>query len=105
MRGHGDTLHLALRSVPGTLESAQPSRERVLRLSRYLEIPPREQNLLLLSAGLAPYFHGTPLGDQRFESAGLIIDLILGSHEPYRAIAIDQCGVAGSQRVRFTRHF
>ena len=69
---------------------AQASREMLLHLSRYLEIPPREQNRLLLSAGYAPYFHETPVGDQRFENARLIIDLILRSHEPYPAIAMDR---------------
>lgn len=69
---------------------SQPSREMLLHLARHLEIPPRERNALLLAAGLAPHFSETPVDDQRFADVRGIIELILRSHEPYPAIAIDR---------------
>ena len=41
---------------------AQPSREMVLHLAERLDIPLRERNVLLLSAGYAPVFAQRPLG-------------------------------------------
>jgi transcriptional regulator with XRE-family HTH domain len=69
---------------------AQPSREMLLNLSRHLDIPRREQNVLLLSAGLAPHFTETPMDDRRFAHARTLIELILRTHEPYPAVAIDR---------------
>src|SRR5882672_1272777 len=42
---------------------SQPSRDMVLRLSERLEIPLRERNLLLVSAGFAPVFPERKLAD------------------------------------------
>jgi transcriptional regulator with XRE-family HTH domain len=55
---------------------AHPSRDMVLRLAERLEIPLREQNLLLVAAGFAPIY------PQRA--------LILAGHEPYPALAVDR---------------
>src|SRR5436309_12057946 len=42
---------------------AQPSREMVLHLAERLDIPLRERNMLLLSAGYAPVFAQRALDD------------------------------------------
>jgi transcriptional regulator with XRE-family HTH domain len=69
---------------------SQPSREMLLHLARHLDVPPREQNALLLAAGLAPQYSETAVNDMRFAEARGMIELILRSHEPYPAIAMDR---------------
>jgi transcriptional regulator with XRE-family HTH domain len=86
LSAHVSTRHLSF------LETgrAQPSREMLLALAHQLEIPPREQNTLLLAAGFAPQFAETRLTDQRFDDARRVIEAILRSHEPYPALAMDR---------------
>lgn len=67
---------------------SRPSREMVLRLGDVLEIPPREQNLLLTAAGHAPVYAETPL-DELDQVAG-VLDFMLQAHEPNMAIVIDR---------------
>src|SRR5438477_2554416 len=69
---------------------AQPSREMVLRLAERLEVPLRERNVLLVSAGFAPIFPQRPLGDPALQPARRAVELVLKGHEPYPAIAIDR---------------
>jgi len=69
---------------------AQPSREMVLHLAERLEVPLRERNVLLVSAGFAPVFPQRPLGDPALQAARKAVDLVLKGHEPYPAIAIDR---------------
>lgn len=69
---------------------ASPSREMVLRLAARLEVPLREQNALLLAAGFAPIYRESALGDPTFAAAKQVIELILKSHEPFPALAVDQ---------------
>lgn len=67
---------------------AQPSREMVMRLAAHLDIPLRERNILLLSAGFAPAFQERSLSE--LASARHAIDKILQAHKPYPAFAIDR---------------
>jgi len=67
-----------------------PSREMVLRLAEYLEVPLRERNALLIAAGYAPAFPERPLDDPALQSARKAVDLVLAGHEPYPALAIDR---------------
>jgi transcriptional regulator with XRE-family HTH domain len=67
-----------------------PSREMVLRLAEYLDVPLRERNALLLAAGYAPAFPERPLDDPALKSARKAVDLVLAGHEPYPALAIDR---------------
>lgn len=69
---------------------AQPSRDMVLRLAEQLQMPLRERNVLLASAGFAPLFSERSLDDQSLAAARAAIDLILSRHEPNPAIAIDR---------------
>src|SRR5882762_3543207 len=69
---------------------AQPSRDMVLRLAEELEVPLRERNVLLVSAGYAPVFSQRPLDDPALQAARKAVDLVLKGHEPYPAIAIDR---------------
>lgn len=67
-----------------------PSREMVLRLSERLDIPLRERNTLLVAAGYAPMYRERPLDDPALSPARQAVELILKSHEPNPALAIDR---------------
>jgi transcriptional regulator with XRE-family HTH domain len=67
-----------------------PSRELVLRLAERLEIPLRERNTLLVAAGYAPMYRERPLDDPALAAARQAVHLILRSHEPYPALAVDR---------------
>jgi transcriptional regulator with XRE-family HTH domain len=67
---------------------SQPSREMVIRLAQCLEVPLRDQNTLLLAAGLAPAFEERSL--EELGSARLAIDQVLEAHKPYPAFAVDR---------------
>src|SRR5262245_62748725 len=67
-----------------------PSREMVLRLAEYLDVPLRERNALLVAAGYAPAFPERPLDDTALQSARKAVDLVLAGHGPYPALAIDR---------------
>ena len=69
---------------------SRPSREMLLRLAEWLEVPLRERNALLLAAGFAPAFPERPLADSSMESARRTVQLILTAHEPYPALAVDR---------------
>ncbi len=69
---------------------ARPSREMVLRLAEFLEIPLRERNILLTAAGYAPFFTEKPLDDEELEAVRAAVELILNGHEPFPAMAIDR---------------
>jgi transcriptional regulator with XRE-family HTH domain len=69
---------------------SQPSRDMVLRLAERLEIPLRERNLLLISAGFAPVFPERPLADPALDAARKAVDLVIAGHMPYPALAIDR---------------
>jgi transcriptional regulator with XRE-family HTH domain len=67
-----------------------PSREMILHLSEQLEIPMRERNVLLVAAGYAPIFPERSLSDTALAPARAAIDLVLESHKPYPAFALDR---------------
>lgn len=67
-----------------------PSREMVLRLAERLDVPLRERNAMLVAAGYAPMYRERPLSDPALSAARQAVDLILKSHEPYPAIAVDR---------------
>ena len=69
---------------------AQPSREMVLRLAAALQVPLRERNALLLSAGFAPIYRETRLDAPALAQARRAVDFILAKQEPYPAIVLDR---------------
>jgi transcriptional regulator with XRE-family HTH domain len=69
---------------------AKPSQEMVLQLATVLEIPLRQQNLLLSAAGYAPIHTETDLSAPEMTPVRQAIDLMLHQHEPYPAFAIDR---------------
>ena len=69
---------------------SSPSREMVLRLAERLQVPLRERNALLVAAGYAPMYRERPLDDPALAAARQAVDLILKSHEPFPALALDR---------------
>lgn len=67
-----------------------PSRAMLLRLSERLDIPLRERNALLLSAGYAPMYSERRLDDPALRQARTAIDLVIAGHAPYPALAVDR---------------
>jgi transcriptional regulator with XRE-family HTH domain len=69
---------------------AKPSQEMVLQLASVLEIPLRQQNLLLSAAGFAAIHTETDLSAAEMTPVRKAIDLILHQHEPYPAFVVDR---------------
>lgn len=69
---------------------AQPSREMILMLARVLDVPLRERNELLMSAGYAAMYRATDLEAPALEQARRALDFMLRQQEPYPAIVVDR---------------
>jgi transcriptional regulator with XRE-family HTH domain len=69
---------------------SKPSRELVLHLAEFLDVPLRERNALLLAAGYAPAYGETPLDADAMEPVRGALDKILAGHAPYPAVIVDR---------------
>ncbi|KUJ64992.1 XRE family transcriptional regulator [Streptomyces albus subsp. albus] len=69
-----------------------PGRTMVVRLAESLELPLRERNDLLLTAGYAPVYPRTPLDDDRLAPVREALEHILTGHLPYPAVVVDRYG-------------
>ncbi|HEY3058460.1 MAG TPA: helix-turn-helix transcriptional regulator [Chloroflexota bacterium] len=69
---------------------ASPSRDMVLRLADQLEVPLRDRNELLLSAGFAPTYAETPVDSPHMAAVRDAIRQVLTGHEPYPAVVVDR---------------
>jgi transcriptional regulator with XRE-family HTH domain len=67
-----------------------PSRAMLLRLAERLQIPLRDRNALLLSAGYAPMYAERRLDDPALRQARRAVDLVIAGHAPYPALAVDR---------------
>ena len=69
---------------------ASPSREMLLHLAERLDVPLRERNTLLTSAGYAPMYRERPLADPALAAAREAVERVLRGHEPSPALAVDR---------------
>lgn len=69
---------------------SQPSRDMVLRLSEAMEVPLRERNQILNSAGFSNMYSEKALDDPSMEAVRSILSDILKHHEPYPAYVLDR---------------
>jgi transcriptional regulator with XRE-family HTH domain len=69
---------------------AKPSRSMILQLSETLEVPLRERNDWLIAAGFAPIFKARPLDDPQMSQVMAAVRMMLASHAPFPAVAIDR---------------
>jgi transcriptional regulator with XRE-family HTH domain len=80
---------------------SSPGRGMVIRLAEALELPLRERNVLLLSAGYAAAYPQTPIGDPSLRPLYEAMQRILVAHDPSPALMTDRAGilVAGNQAL------
>jgi transcriptional regulator with XRE-family HTH domain len=69
---------------------SSPSRDMVEMLCEHLDLPLRERNVVLLSAGFAPSYSERKLSDPSMAAARAAVELVLRSHEPNPALAVDR---------------
>jgi transcriptional regulator with XRE-family HTH domain len=69
---------------------AQPSRAMLDRLGEHLEIPLRDRNQILISAGYAPAYPQNDLDTDAMTQVREALDQLLASHEPYPAVVVDR---------------
>ena len=69
---------------------AQPSREMVLLLASVLDVPLREQNVLLTAAGYAPIYRETALGAPEMDQVRRALGFMLAQQEPFPALVMDR---------------
>jgi transcriptional regulator with XRE-family HTH domain len=67
-----------------------PSREMVLRLAAALDLPLRQQNILLLAAGYSPHWRESALGAPELAVVDRALDFMLAQQEPYPALVLDR---------------
>lgn len=69
---------------------AKPSREMVLVLASALEVPLRERNTLLMTAGFAPAYRATNLDAPELAQVRRAVDFLLERAEPYGVLVMDR---------------
>jgi transcriptional regulator with XRE-family HTH domain len=67
-----------------------PGRAMVVRLAESLEIPLRERNALLLSAGYAPAYPQTALNGPELAPVLTALERVMAAHMPYPAVVVDR---------------
>lgn len=67
-----------------------PSRAMVLRLAEALEVPLRDQNQLLLAAGLAPVYAERTLEDPEMTAVRDGITQVLNAYHPFPCVVVDR---------------
>jgi transcriptional regulator with XRE-family HTH domain len=67
-----------------------PSRDMVLRLAATLNLPLRQQNVLLLAAGYAPLWRERDLSAPGLAAVSRALDYMLAQHEPFPAFVVDR---------------
>ena len=69
---------------------AKASRQMLGQLADQLDLPLRARNLLLLAGGYAPAYPERPLDHPALEAAKAAVELVLKSHSPFPALAVDR---------------
>ena len=69
---------------------AKPSREMVIHLAAALDVPLRQRNDLLDSAGFAPAYRRRGPEDDQLGQIRTVLDRLLVAHEPFPAYIIDR---------------
>ena len=67
-----------------------PSRQTLLEIAQGLDVPLRERNALLLSAGFAPVYSEAAWNSVQMQSVTKALERILRQHEPFPALVMDR---------------
>ena len=67
-----------------------PSRQTLLEIAQGLDVPLRERNALLLSAGFAPVYSEAAWNSAQMQSVTKALERILRQHEPFPALVMDR---------------
>lgn len=67
-----------------------PTAAMIIRLADSLDIPLRDRNAILVSAGFAPIYSQNDLGDPPLSMISGAINMILDAHAPYPAVVVDR---------------
>jgi transcriptional regulator with XRE-family HTH domain len=67
-----------------------PTSAMIERLAEHLDVPLRERNRLLLSAGYAPAYTDNDLDAPEMAAVHSAIQQVLRGHEPYPSVAVDR---------------
>ncbi len=67
-----------------------PSRAMVLRLAGVLDVPLREQNQLLMAAGLAPVYRERSLEDPDMAAVREGVERVLNAYNPFPCVVVDR---------------
>lgn len=78
-----------------------PGRGMIVRLTEALEVPLRERNAMLLSAGFAPAYRETALDDASLDPVRGALEHVLAGHAPYPAVITDREGFVVSGNAPF----
>jgi len=69
---------------------SQPSKELILKLGMVLEVPLRQRNAMLLSAGFAPAYQERNLSDPELKAVRQALEFMLAQQAPYPALVVDR---------------
>jgi transcriptional regulator with XRE-family HTH domain len=69
---------------------SNPSRQTLLEIAQVLDVPLRERNNLLLSAGYAPVYSEVAWNSAQMQSVTKALERILHQHEPFPALVMDR---------------
>ncbi|MEM6596250.1 MAG: helix-turn-helix domain-containing protein [Pseudomonadota bacterium] len=69
---------------------SRPSQPMVMHLCDVLDIPKGQRNILLQSAGFAPFYTRSELDEEHMTSVKDAMSRLLVQHDPYPAIILDQ---------------
>lgn len=86
LRAEVSQRHVSFLELARTL----PSREMVIRLAAALDVPLKQQNALLHTAGFSPVWRESGLGEPALSIVDQALDFMLRQHEPYPALVVDR---------------
>jgi len=69
---------------------AKPSREMVIHLAAALDVPLRQRNDLLDSAGFSPAYRERGPNDEQLSQVHSVLNRLLEAHEPFPAYIVDR---------------
>lgn len=69
---------------------SRPGKDTILQLAGALDMPLRDRNQLLISAGFSPIYNERTLNDAAMTSINNALNMMLAHHEPFPALVVDR---------------